>query len=302
MLTYAAITPARDEADNLPRLADSLAHQTVQPLEWLVVENGSTDGTVELLAELASQHAWISYLQMDGASSAVRGRPIVRALHQGIASLRAIPDVVVMLDADVSFEPEFFARLLDAFARDSRLGIASGSGYELHRGRWRQRHLTGTTVWGATRAFRRDCLRQVTPFDERLGWDGIDEFKANSLGWRTQIIRDLPFLHHRREGERDGSRWSARREQGRASWYVGYRPYYVTLRAVFNLIRDPGALGIVFGYLGAAVRGEPRNADRSVRAYVRRQQRISKLPRRALEALGLAEGPGRWRPSRRPGV
>lgn len=288
MLTYAAITPARDEAENLPRLADSLAHQTVQPLEWLVVENGSTDGTVELLAELASQHAWISYLQMDGASSAVRGRPIVRALHQGVASLRTSPDVVVMLDADVSFEPEFFARLLDAFAHDSRLGIASGSGYELHRGHWRQRHLTGTTVWGATRAFRRECLSQVTPFDERLGWDGIDEFKANSLGWRTRVVSDLPFLHHRREGERDRSRWSARMQQGRVAWYVGYRPYYVLLRSAFNLVRDPGGLGIAAGYLHAALSRHPRIADSSIRQYVRRQQRPKDLPRRALEAVGLA--------------
>ena len=287
MLTYAVITPARDEADNLPRLADCLTCQTAGPLEWLVVENGSTDDTVEVLAGLASTHAWISYLQMEGASSAIRGQPIVRALHKGIASLETTPDVVVVLDADVSFEPDFFARLLDAFANDPRLGIASGSGYELHRGRWRQRHLTGTTVWGATHAFRRECLTQVLPFDERLGWDGIDEFKANSLGWHTRLIRDLPFLHHRREGERDRSRWSARVEQGRVAWYVGYRPYYVALRAAFNLTRDPGGLGIAVGYLGAALKRQPRIADSSVREYVRRQQRPSDLPRRALEAVGL---------------
>jgi len=287
MLTYAAITAARDEAENLPRLADCLASQTVQPLEWLVIENGSADATVEVLVDLASMHSWISYLQMKGTSSAVRGQPIVRALHKGIASLKVTPDIVVALDADVSFEPDFFSRLLDAFMNDPRLGIASGSGYEFRGGCWRQRHLTGTTVWGATRAFRGECLTQVLPFDERLGWDGIDEFKANSLGWRTQIIRDLPFLHHRREGERDRSRWSARREQGEVAWYVGYRPYYVLLRAAFNLARDPGALGIAAGYLGSAVKRHPRSADHSVREYVRLQQRPRDLPRRALEAVGL---------------
>ena len=288
MLTYAAITPARDEAENLPRLADCLTRQTVRPAEWLVIENGSTDATPEILEQLASAHAWVSYLQIDGAARAVRGAPIVRALHTGIGALRTSPDVVVAVDADVSFEPDFFARLLEEFEDDSRLGIASGSGYEHRGGRWRQRHLTGTTVWGATRAFRSKCLTEILPFEERLGWDGVDEFKANSRGWRTRVIRDLPFFHHRQEGERDRSRWHARLQQGRVSWYVGYRLYYVVLRAVFNLARDPGALGLAAGYLGAAIRRRPRIEDPSVRAYVRQQQRPSRLPRRAREALGAA--------------
>ncbi|MGH2935404.1 MAG: glycosyltransferase family 2 protein [Gaiellaceae bacterium] len=289
MLTYAAITPARDEAENLPRLAHCLAQQTALPAEWVVVENGSTDATLDVLAELAATHSWISYLQMEGTSSAARGKPIVRALHKAIDSLRTTPDVVVVLDADISFEPQYFARLLEEFANDPHLGIASGSGYELRRGRWRQRHLTGSTVWGATRAFRKECLEQVLPFDERLGWDGVDEFKANSLGWRTRVARDLPFRHHRREGERDASRWHARLEQGRVAWYVGYRLYYVLLRAAFNLIRDAGALGIAVGYLGAALRRQPQCSDPSVREYVRGQQSLANLPRRAIEALG---GPG----------
>ena len=290
MLTYAAITAARDEADTLPRLAECLARQTVPPAEWIVVENGSTDATPEVLAQLAHAHPWISYLQTEGTSRAVRGTPIVRALHAGIASLRTSSEVVVALDADVSFESDFFQRLLVEFDRDPGLGIASGSGYELRRGRWRQRHLTGSTVWGATRAFRRECLTQVLPFEERLGWDGVDEFKANALGWRTGTIQDLPFLHHRREGERDRSRWHARVQQGRVAWYVGYRPYYVALRALFNLLRDPGALGLAAGYFGAALSGLPRIADRSVRDYVRGQQRPASLPRRVLEAIGLGAG------------
>lgn len=184
----------------MSRLAECLAQQTNRPLEWVVVENGSSDGTFDVLKQLASAYPWISCLEAEGTATAVRGSPIVRALHTGIASLRTSPDVVVALDADVSFEADFFARLVQEFADDPRLGIASGSGYELRRGRWRRRHLTGSTVWGATRAYRSECLKQLLPFDERLGWDGVDEFKANSLGWRTRTVRDLPFLHHRREG------------------------------------------------------------------------------------------------------
>jgi poly-beta-1,6-N-acetyl-D-glucosamine synthase len=281
-MRYVAVTPARDEVGNLERLADALAAQTVPPDAWVIVDNGSTDGTVELAQELAAERAWIRLLRIPGERDPVRGRPIVRALHAGIASLEPLPEIIVSLDADISFEPDYFKRLLAAFAADERLGIASGSGWELERGAWAQRHLTGSTVWGASRAYRRECLRDVLPFEERLGWDGIDEFKANARGWTTRTLVDLPFRHHRIEGERDGA-WQSRVEQGRAAHYMGYRAWYLALRALHHARRQPAAIGLIWGY---ATAGPERMADADARAYVRRQQRLRNVPVRAAEALG----------------
>jgi biofilm PGA synthesis N-glycosyltransferase PgaC len=284
-VAYAAITPARDEVSNLPRLAEALAAQTVPPAAWVIVDNGSTDGTVELARDLAERHAWIRVLEVPGERDPVRGRPIVRALHAGIASLDPLPEIVVTLDADISFEPGYFERLLAAFAADERLGIASGSGWEVEDGAWAQRHLTGSTVWGASRAFRRECLQAVLPFEERLGWDGVDEFKANARGWATRTLVDVPFRHHRAEGERDGA-WRMRVDQGRTSYFVGYRPWYIAARALHHARRSPSGLGLVWGYAGAALRREARLQDRDARAYVHSQQSLRKLPLRAREALG----------------
>lgn len=284
-MAYAAITPARDEVSNLPRLAEALAAQTVPPAAWVIVDNGSTDGTVELARDLAERHAWIRVLEVPGERDPVRGRPIVRALHAGIASLDPLPEIVVTLDADISFEPGYFERLLAAFAADERLGIASGSGWEIEDGAWAQRHLTGSTVWGASRAFRRECLQAVLPFEERLGWDGVDEFKANARGWATRTLVDVPFRHHRPEGERDGA-WRMRVDQGRTSYFVGYRPWYIAARALHHARRSPSGLGLVWGYAGAALRREARLQDRDARAYVHSQQSLRKLPLRAREALG----------------
>jgi hypothetical protein len=186
----------------------------------------------------------------------------------------------------VSFEPEYFERLLGSFAADERLGIASGTLLELHRDDWRARHQTGTTVWGASRAYRWDCLQDVLPLEERLGWDGIDEFKANVRGWRTATLPEPSFRHHRPEGQRDGGRYRARAAQGAASHYVGYRPSYVVTRALFNALRDPAALAMIGGFAVAAARREPRFPDARVIEYVRRGQRLRNLPRRRLEALG----------------
>jgi glycosyltransferase involved in cell wall biosynthesis len=286
MPSYAVITPVRDEIENLPRLAASLAAQTEPPRTWLIVDNGSEDGTLDLAGALAAEHRWIRVLSVPGAVAAERGAPIVRALHAGIGELsKSPPDFVVNVDADISMEPDYFERLLGEFEADPSLGIASGSAFELQDGDWRQRHVTGSTVWGASRAFRWACLQDVLPFEERVAWDGIDEFKANARGWRTQAFEKLPFKHHRREGERDGS-WRARRNQGHAAYYVGYRPWYLVLRSLFNARREPAALGMIAGYAAAVVRREPRSHDVDARAYLRRQQSMRSLRLRSLEATG----------------
>ncbi|MDX6440005.1 MAG: dolichol-phosphate mannosyltransferase [Gaiellaceae bacterium] len=286
MLRYTVITPARDEADNIPRLAESLLAQSVLPERWLVVDNGSHDRTREIVEAQHAASPWIQLLVTEGENSAVRGRPIVRALHRAFEELPDPPDIVVNVDADISFDADFFERLLAAFERDPALGIASGTCYELEADGWRERHVTGSTVWGATRAYRWECLRQVLPLEERLGWDGIDEFKANALGWSTETLKHLPFRHHRKEGERDGGQFRARAAQGRSAWYMGYRPWYLVLRALHNARRDRAALGLVWGYAAAALSRDARMSDPAARAYLRRQQSLRHLPARLRESRG----------------
>lgn len=283
-LSYAVITAARDEEENLPRLAQSLVAQRVRPELWVIVDNGSRDSTLELAQGLEREHGWVRALSIDGSERAVRGAPIVRAFTAGLELVGDV-DVVANVDADVSFGADFFDRLLVRFEDEARLGIASGAGYELEDGSWRRRHLTGSTVWGATRTYRRACLDDVLPLEERLGWDGIDEFKANARGWRTGTFADARFRHHRPEGIRDGE-WRMRVEHGRFAHYVGYRAWYLVLRALHNARRHPAAVGMIWGYVAAAASRAPRLDDAGARAYVRRQQRLRTLHLRIREALG----------------
>jgi biofilm PGA synthesis N-glycosyltransferase PgaC len=289
-LSYVVITPARNEVEHLPRLGQSLAEQTVRPRLWLVVDNGSTDETVALVRELAARHDWIRVQSVPEQTALARGGPIVRAFHTGLAALDGPPDVVVKVDADVSMDSDYFERLLSAFAADPSLGMASGSAHLPRNGGWYQQHTTRTSVWGASRAYRWGCLQDVLPLEERMGWDGIDEFKANVRGWKTGTILDLPFRHHRREGERDGSRRRAWEAQGNVAYYMGYRLPYFALRALYRARREPAAVAMLWGYVKAAARREPRCADPEIRSYLRDQQRLRELPLRVREALGKRAG------------
>jgi glycosyltransferase involved in cell wall biosynthesis len=284
--SYAIVTPARDELDNLPRLASCLAAQTLRPTAWHIVDNGSTDGSLEIAERLAAEYNWIRALSIPGPSFADRGAPVVRALLAGIEALETAPEIVVNVDADISIDADYFERLLAKFDADPSLGIASGGIFEFERGSWRQRHLTGTTVVGASRAYRWECLQEIMPLEERVAWDGLDEFKANAGGWSTTAFDELVVRHHRREGARDGTNWHARRNQGRAAYYLGYRAWYLILRALWQARREPAAVGMVSGYALAALKRDPRNSDKEARAYLRRQQSLRNLRRRALEAAG----------------
>ena len=288
-LTYTVITPARDEADSLPRLAAALERQTVRPTRWVIVESGSTDATAAVARTFVDNHDWVRLLVLPAAAPRERGAPIVRALHAGLDSLDIESDVLVNVDADVTMEPDYFERLLDEFTKNPSLGIASGSAWEPTEGVWRQRFVTGGTVWGATRAYRWKCLQDVLPLEERHGWDGIDQLKARARGWRTQTFVNLPFRHHRPEGHADGSAWSHWRANGDTAYYMGYRPWYLLARTLHRFRETPAAIAIVLGYLSAAVRRSPRLEDPGARAVLREDQSLRKILRRRREALGVGE-------------
>lgn len=291
-LSYAVITPARNERDNLERLAPCLASQTTRPGEWVIVDDGSTDSTDAFAERLAADHPWIRLTRLDAhdrreplTDGRHRGR-VVGAFRHGLESLTATPDVVVKLDADVTFDERYFTGLLEEFAADPALGLASGICLELCHGEWLPVHATGSHVRGASRAYRWKCLEDVSPLQERQGWDVIDSEEAMLKGWHARTLAELPFRHHRRVGERDRSRAQVWARQGALSHFLGYRPSYLIARAAFKSIRDPAAAALLAGYASAALRREPRYANQAVRDSIRRRQRLRRLPERAREALG----------------
>ena len=293
-MQYVLITPARNEAPNLDRLAECVERQTIAPQRWLLVDDGSTDDTADVMRELAARHPWVTVLESPGVQSRGgalhlgrgSGRDII-AFHTGIAALNSPSDFVFKLDADVSFADDYIERQLRKFEADPRLGIASGTCYERVGNDWKPYFVARNHVRGATRCYRWECLQEVLPFEERIGWDAVDEIKANLRGWTTASFRDLAFYHHRALGSRDGTReaWIL---QGELAHFLGYRFSYLVARAFFRRARrESHAFAMIPAFAAARSRQAPR-ADAEVIRYLRSQQSLRKLPRRLRQALGKA--------------
>ncbi len=285
-LRYAVVTPARNEAKDLPRLAAALAAQTLLPETWVIADDGSTDETATVMGAVNAEHPWARLVARDGngtdgglANGRVEGRALL-GFRAGLEALEEPVDVFIKMDADIDFDPDYCERLVQRFSDDPDLGIASGTCYELEDGEWVRRTKSDSTVWGASRAYRWNCLEDVQALEPRMGWDGIDEVRVQLRGMRTETFVDLPFRHNRPEGGRENTsvhHWS---RLGRACWYMGYRPSYLAMRALYRTRRSPAALFMVWGYAAAAAARTPRCRDRSVVAALRERQRFSSALRR----------------------
>ena len=282
-LTYAVVTPARNERDNLRRLTESVLAQDHAPVLWVIVDDGSDDGMGTVADDLAQRYDWIFVVGTgEDAANLAEGRRQGRdllAFRRGLSILPGPVDVFVKVDADTSFEPDYFARLLNRFAQQPDLGIAGGSCYELIDGEWQRIKVSGSHPRGASRAYRWALLDDVFALEPELGWDGVDEVMAELRGYRTAGFTDFGFRHHRKVGERDG-RLRAGSALGRQAWYMGYRPSYLVLRALYRARENVASLAMVWGYTWAAASGAPQCPNAAITRRVREGQRLRVVMRR----------------------
>ncbi len=282
-LQYAIITPARNERDNLVRLADSIVAQAQRPVRWVIVDDGSDDGMDAVAADLTARHDWITSIGTgEGTDQLAEGRRRGRdllAFRRGLAALDGPADIFVKVDADTSFDRDYFRQLLDRFADQPDLGIAGGCCHELREGVWERIKVAGSHPRGASRAYRWDLLDAVFELEPELGWDGVDEVMAELRGYRTAGFQEFGFRHHRRVGEREG-RLRAGSALGRQAWYMGYRPSYLLLRALYRARENAASLAMLFGYTAAAVSGAPRCPHPPVTERIRQGQRLRVVLRR----------------------
>ena len=202
---YVVITPVRDEEEHLKSTIASMIDQTVEPVEWVIVNDGSTDGTARVIDECVARYSWIRGVHRENRGFRKSGGGVVEAFNDGLRSLVS-PDweFIVKLDGDLAFEPEYFEKCFDEFERQPRLGVGGGVICYLEEGGKRFEECPRFHVRGATKIYRRVCWEAIGGFWPAPGWDTIDEVKANMLGWGTRSFDELHLVHHRLTGSADG--------------------------------------------------------------------------------------------------
>lgn len=299
--SYAIVSPVRDEADSLPRTAASLLAQTHRPQQWVLVDDGSTDGTLALAQALAAQHDWITVVQTDGVHRRARGAAVVRAFETGRSRLTGRPEVTVKLDCDLFLPAHYFAWVCATFARDPAAGVVGGVMLVPGRGGWRADGAPHH-VGGPIKAYRTACLDHIGGLRPSMGWDGIDEYAATARGWRVHVLTELSVLHYKPRGSKQPW-YRARWEEGRGNAYMGYLPSFMVLRAAFRMAfeRPPLVGGVVLGagFVHARLTGAEQVDDALAVAALRAEQRarIRALlrGRRHVVAGGLpGGGPAFW--------
>jgi poly-beta-1,6-N-acetyl-D-glucosamine synthase len=277
---YAIVSPVRDEAEHLARTAESIVAQTHRPTRWVIVDDGSSDDTVEVASHFAEKHDWISLIRSGDEGQRARGGRIVRAFNAGLQTLAQIPEFVVKLDGDLFLPPHYFAWVAETFARAPRAGIVGGYTRVFDGERWVADATSRHNLSGVAKAYRRECLKDIGGLRASMGWDGIDEYGARARGWQVHVLTELPILHYKARGSQQ--RWlHARWEEGTGAHYMNYRPEFMLARTAYRMLREPppllGGLVSAGGFLFAALSGAPTVDDERAAELLRSEQRARLL-------------------------
>jgi biofilm PGA synthesis N-glycosyltransferase PgaC len=272
---YVIITPVRDEQQYLRSTIENVMAQTILPVEWVIVNDGSTDGTGDIIDDYAGRVPWIHAVHRSNRGFRKSGGGVVEAFNDGYNALRCPDwDFIVKLDGDLTFAPDYFGRCFEHFRNEPRLGIGGGDIYHDICGDLKREVNPRFHVRGATKIYKRDCWKAIVKLWQGPGWDTIDEVKANMLGWNTQSFPELRLLHHRITGSADGW-WRDGVKHGLVCYISGYHPIFVAASCLYRLTRRPYILrsfSICFGFFKGYLTRVQRVNDTRLITYIRSQQ------------------------------
>jgi len=272
---YVVITPARNEAQHIENTIASMVRQSLTPRQWVIVNDGSEDGTADIVQRHIQRVPWMTLVQRPNRGFREPGVGVVQAFYEGYGSIHPHDwEFLVKLDADLSFASDYFQRCFEAFETNPRLGICGGTVCHQQNGTLLPERCPAFHVRGATKIYRRKCWDDIGGLPRITGWDTVDEVKANMLGWQTASLPHVKIVHHRYTGSADGS-WQNAVKNGRANYIAGYHPLFMLAKCLKRLPERPfviGAIGLLCGFISGYLRRIPQLDDREVIRYLRQQQ------------------------------
>ncbi len=273
---YVLITPARNEAKFIELTLQSMVAQTARPLRWVIVSDGSTDGTDDIVRKYAADHDWIALIRMpERAERHFAGK--VHAFNAGRASVADLDyEVIGNLDADVSFGPEHFRHIVSKFAEDPDLGVA-GAPFREGSFQYDYRFTNIENVWGGCQLFRKECFEDIGGYQAVKGGciDHIAVVSARMKGWKTRTFTETVSMHHRIMGTAESGGLRAKFKYGAKDYSVGNHPVWELFRAVYQMKQRPfciGGVALASGYYWSMIRRVERPVSNDLIAFTRREQ------------------------------
>ncbi len=275
-LNYVLVTPARNEEEFIEGAIRSVISQSVLPKKWVIVSDGSTDRTDEIARGYAKAYDFIDFTRMPEH----RDRHFaakVSCFNAGYKLLSGVPcDVVGNLDADITFEPDYFEFLLARFAENPELGVG-GTPFVEDGGQYDYRFTNIDHVSGACQLFRRECFEDIGGYKPIRGGgiDWVAVTTARMLGWQTRTFVEKVCFHHRKIGSGTSSALLTHFKQGQKDYNFGSHPLWQLFRASYQLARKPyGIRGLLMlsGYVWSSVRGVERPISADLIRFIRSEQ------------------------------
>jgi poly-beta-1,6-N-acetyl-D-glucosamine synthase len=288
-LPFVLITPARNEAQLIANTIASVIAQTLKPDRWVIVSDGSTDGTDDIVRKHLPDNPWMELVRMPERRDRHFGAK-VQCFNAGYERVKDIPyEVIGNLDADITFERDYFEYLIRQFAADPRLGVG-GTPFVEGTESYDYAFTNIEHVSGACQLFRRECFEEIGGYKPIKG-GGIDWLAvttARMKGWKTRTFVEKVCHHHRPMGTGNGGRFRAWFKLGGQEYYLGGHPVWQVFRSCFQMTRKPYLIGgtlLLCGYAWAWARRVQRPVSRELVEFQQSEQmrRLRTACRRTLK-------------------
>jgi glycosyltransferase involved in cell wall biosynthesis len=274
---YVLVTPAKNEEALIGETLKSVVGQTVRPAEWMIVSDGSTDRTDEIVRAATVAHPWIRLLPLPPRAQ----RSFAAVVHATEAGVRHLDvkdyEFIGLLDSDVRFEPDYFERVLGHFEAAPRLGLAGGVVIDLGLPKNRLPR-NRQDVPGASQFFRRSCFESLGGLVAipEGGWDALTCAKARMRGYETRLLTDLVLDHLKPRNSFEGGVVRSNWQMGVRDFALGYHPLFELCKCLGRVSESPLLIGGIawwVGYCCAVIQRRERLVPGELLQFIRCEQK-----------------------------
>ena len=246
-MRYYIVIPTYNEEQFIALTLQSLVEQTVHPTKVVVVNDSSTDSTPEIVLDFAKKHSWISLVNKTSDAIHMPGSKVIQAFQKGLEALDENYDLMVKVDADLIFPPNYFETIIQHFQSDATIGMVGGFCYIDKNGEWILENLTDKDhIRGALKAYRKATFKQIGGLRPQMGWDTVDELLCKFFNWKVITDESLHVKHLKPTGANYNK--TARYKQGEAFYTLGYG-FIITAIASLKLAMRKGKPFLFIDYL-----------------------------------------------------